>query len=364
MARAICISGIECCGVETMVLTKLFRVDALYPDPSILDVVCRDVLSGKIIVFPTETVYGLGASIYRPEAIRRIFIAKNRPIDNPLIIHISRREHLYETAVDIPDAVWRLIELVWPGPLTLVLKGGSAVPPEATAGLPTVAIRMPAHPVAEKLIDCTGPLAAPSANISGRPSPTTSHHILTDMFGRTDIIIDAGDTIFGIESTIVDFSIKPPRLLRPGAMPIERITEILGIEVTVTDVSRGYVEAEEALAPGMKYRHYAPSTPLIVVETRKPEDVLKVALSLRRERKRIAVITCRENVEIYQGIVDKIITVGSRENLFEVAKNLFTTLRELDRLGVDIAVAESFPEKGIGLAIMNRLRKASTKIIL
>ena len=348
---------------SAVVLTKLFRVDALQPDPGVLDEVCRDVLDGKLIVFPTETVYGLGASIYRPEAIRRIFIAKNRPMDNPLIIHISRVEHLYETAIDIPDSVWRLIELAWPGPLTLVLKRGRAVPPEATAGLPTVAIRMPAHPVAQRLIDCTGPLAAPSANISGRPSPTTGHHILTDMFGRANDIIDAGDTIFGVESTIVDFSTEPPKLLRPGAMPIERITETLGIEVVVTDISRGYREAEKAVAPGMKYRHYAPATPLVVVERRKSEDVVEVALGLRREGKRVAVITCRENAEVYQGAVDRVVTVGSRENLFEVAKNLFAALRELDRLGVDIAIAESFPERGIGLAIMNRLRKAATKIL-
>ncbi|MEM1694885.1 MAG: Sua5 family C-terminal domain-containing protein, partial [Ignisphaera sp.] len=148
----------------------------------------------------------------------------------------------------------------------------------------------------------------------------------------------------------------------PGAMPIERITETLGIEVVVTDISRGYREAEKAVAPGMKYRHYAPSTPLIVIETQRPRDVLEVALDLRREGKRVAVIVCKENAELYQEAVDRVITVGSRENLFEVAKNLFTTLRELDRLGVDIAIAESFPEKGIGLAIMNRLRKAAIKI--
>ena len=210
-----------------MVLTKLFRVNISNPDVSVLSEVCRDVLDGKIVVFPTETVYGLGASIYRSDALRRIFIAKNRPMDNPLIVHISKKEHLYEVAVDVSSNILKLIDVAWPGPLTLILKKSSSVPLEATAGLSTVAVRMPAHPVAEILINCTGPIAAPSANISGRPSPVTSHHILVDMFGRADMIVDAGDTIFGIESTIVDISTEPPRLLRPGAMPIEKIVELL-----------------------------------------------------------------------------------------------------------------------------------------
>lgn len=344
-------------------MTKLFRLDALHLDPRAVEEICRDVLSGKLVVFPTETVYGLGASIYTPEAVRRIYTAKNRPMDNPLIIHISRREHLQEVAAHIPDTAWRIVEVAWPGPLTLVLKKGRAVPPEASAGLPTAAIRMPAHPVAEKLIDCTGPVAAPSANISGRPSPTTGHHVLVDMFGRADIIVDAGETLFGIESTIVDVSVEPPRLLRPGAMPIERITEILGVEIVVTDTSRGYTEAEKALAPGMKYRHYAPKTPLILVEGSGPRGLVEVVEEIRREGKRVAVIVSRENLKLYQGVADRVVAVGSIENLFEVAKNLFIALRELDRFGVDVAVSESFPERGIGLAVMNRLRKASTKII-
>jgi L-threonylcarbamoyladenylate synthase len=347
--------------VALMVLTKLFRVDISNPDVGVLNEVCRDVLNGKIVVFPTETVYGLGASIYRSDALRRIFIAKNRPMDNPLIVHISKKEHLYEIAVDVSSNISKLIDVAWPGPLTLILKKSCSVPLEATAGLSTVAVRMPAHPVAEILVNCTGPIAAPSANISGRPSPVTSHHILVDMFGRADIIIDAGDTIFGIESTIIDVSTEPPRLLRPGAMPIEKIVELLGIDVIVTEVAKGYIEAEEAIAPGMKYRHYAPKTPLILVEG-DVDNVIEVIKNIKKEM-RIAVLTCRENAGYYHRYVDKVIVVGSKTNLFEVARNLFVVLREIDRMGVDIAISESFPEKGVGLAIMNRLRKASTKII-
>lgn len=224
---------------------------------------------------------------------------------------------------------------------------------------------MPAHPVALKLIECVGPIAAPSANISGRPSPTEPHHIYVDMFGRADIIIDAGDAFFGVESTIVDFTVDPPRLLRPGAFPHEKISEIIGRELAIPNFARGLSESVIALAPGMKYRHYAPQTPLLVVEANDYSN-LKTYIDQFAEKvkeicqgKKCVLIASRETAESYKVLGFNVLIIGSRNNLYEIAKNLFNVLRELDRLGVDLGIAEGFPETGIGMAIMNRLRKAS-----
>ena len=347
-----------------MTLTKVFRVDPNNPDEDAIRECCRVIESGGIVVFPTETVYGLGASAYNGEAVKKVFIAKGRPMDNPLIVHISRIEQLYEVAEDIPENILKAVKILWPGPFTVLLRKSPRVAKEVTAGLPTVAVRMPAHPVALKLIDCAGPVAAPSANISGRPSPTTGLHVLMDMFGRADAIIDAGETIYGIESTIIDTTKKPYVLLRPGAMPIERIAEILGQEIVVPEHARGLREFEAALAPGMKYKHYSPETPVILVESRKPEEAIaKLVNDLQREGKKVLVVASRETLEKLVGINVKTIPYGSKSNLFEIARNIFKILRELDREGVDIAIIESVEEKGLGLAVINRLRKAASKII-
>ncbi len=355
-----------------MILTKLIHVDPLNPDENAIHICCDAAHRGAIFVFPTETVYGLGAYALHPEAVKRIFIAKGRPLDNPLIVHIANLDQLSDIVAEIPEIAWKLVRVAWPGPLTLILKKGPKIPKEVTAGLETIAVRMPAHPVALKLIECIGPVAAPSANISGRPSPTTSHHILLDMYGRVDIILDAGDTFFGVESTILNLTTDPPTLLRPGPLPVEKLREILGTEIRIPPPARGLAESSIALAPGMKYRHYAPQTKLMIAECGEHSDALscsrKIADIIRdlylSKGMKAAIIASRETAHIYASIGAKIIVVGSRSNLYEVAKNLFSALREVDRLGVDIAIAESFEERGIGLAIMNRLRKASGHTIL
>ena len=354
-----------------MIITKIFKVDALNPDEDIIMECCRMVLEGKIVAFPTETVYGLGASAFNSMAVRRIFIAKGRPLDNPLIVHISKLNHLEEIAEDTPEEVWKLIKKVWPGPLTVILKKNRRVVKEVTAGLDTVAVRMPAHPVALKLIDCSTPLAAPSANLSGRPSPTSGHHVVLDMYGRADAIIDAGETFFGVESTIINLVTDPPILLRPGPIPVEILRNILGKEIVISNVARGLMEGKIALAPGMKYRHYAPQTRIILIESKDYRDLVRYASIVKskaiefiRQGLRIAIIASRETAPMYRDIEAKILIIGSRENMYEVAKNLFSILREVDKLAVDIAIAEGFPEESIGLAIMNRLRKASGYTII
>lgn len=349
-------------------LTRVYRIAVDNIDEGSVRECCEIVSRGGIVVFPTETVYGLGASAYNGEAVKRIFIAKNRPMDNPLIVHISNKKQLYEVVEEVPEKIARAIDVLWPGPFTVLLRKGPRVAQEATANLPTVAVRMPAHPVALRLIDCAGPIAAPSANISGRPSPTTGFHAMVDMFGRADAIIDSGETLYGVESTIIDATSKPMKLLRPGAMPIEKIAEVLGEEIIITPEARGYRESERALAPGMKYKHYSPETPLILVEYREDvekmvEDVIRIVEEVGGTGKKVAVIASSETFHRYKGLADKVLVYGSRKNVFEVARNLFKILRELDREGVDIAIVEGVEEKGLGLAVMNRLRKASSKVV-
>lgn len=348
-----------------MTITKVFLVDPLNPDESTIRQCCKIVMNGAIVVFPTETVYGLGAYIFNTNAVRKVFLAKGRPVDNPLIVHIANMDQINEVVEEIPDVLGKIMEKIWPGPLTIILKKRSEVPSEVSGGLPTVAIRMPAHPVALKLIECTGPIAAPSANISGRPSPTEPHHVYVDMFGRADIILDAGDTFFGIESTIVDLAADPPRVLRPGVIPPDKISSIIGKEIVIPEFARGLTESFVALAPGTKYKHYAPQTPLLIVEADEYSDlelytqkVINVIKNICHKNK-CAIIASRETAYLYESLKVTTIVIGSRNNLYEVAKNLFSTLRKLDILGVSLGIVEGFPEIGIGIAIMNRLRKAS-----
>jgi len=348
-----------------VVITKVFVVDPLEPDNGAIEYCCAEMKRGAIAVFPTETVYGLGAYVFDVEAVKRIFIVKGRPPDNPLIVHVANIDQVRQVAEEVPNTLRIVFEKLWPGPLTIVLKRRREVPPEISAGLPTVAIRMPGHPVALRLIECVGPIAAPSANLSGRPSPTEPHHVYVDMYGRADIIIDSGATFFGVESTIVDLVSDPPRLLRPGALPVEKISEVLGITIVIPESARGVVESDIALAPGMKYKHYAPRTPLLIVETNNYDNLDAYAKRFAEVVKdRCSTIKCvlivsRETVELYKDLSLPKIVMGSRSNVYEIAKNLYSVLRELDRLGVDLGIAEGLPEIGLGLTIMNRLRKAA-----
>jgi len=242
------------------------------------------------------------------------------------------------------------------------------VPDEVTAGLSKVAVRSPAHPVALKLIELSGEaIAAPSANRSGKPSPTMAEHVVSDLYGLIEVVIDAGETIHGLESTIVDLTTSPPRLLRPGALPVEEVERALGTRVEIPHYARGHGEAEVALSPGMKYKHYAPEAELVVVEaddySSKLADVVtkvrELALRAKEGRRRVAVLCSSETCGEYSDLGVEVLNVGPRRNMFVVAKRLFATLRELDAKGIEYAVAEGFEERGLGLAIMNRLRKAS-----
>jgi len=349
------------------VSTRVLRVDPERVDPALIAEAARVIREGGLVAFPTETVYGLGADTYNPEAARKVFIAKGRPMDNPLIVHIADVGQLHEVARDVPREAEELARRFWPGPLTLLLRKDSGVPPEVTANRDTVAVRMPAHPVALELIRQSGvPIAAPSANLAGRPSPTTAEHVIRDLYGRVDVIIDSGETLYGVESTIVDLTRDPPVLLRPGAMPYEEVEKALGKRVEVPPFARGLGQADVALAPGMKYRHYAPSKPLTVVEGDYSDleayarRVASLVLEAARRGSRPVVLCSAETEHVYRSLGLRTIVLGPRSNVFVVARGLFRSLRLIDDMpDVDGGFAEGFEERGLGLAIMNRLRKAS-----
>ncbi len=317
-----------------------------------LAVAVRFILDGKLVAFPTETVYGLGADALNEKAVRRIFEAKGRPADNPLIVHIARFDDLYLLARDVPGEAKVLARKFWPGPLTLVLPRGEGVPDVTTGGLDTVAVRMPAHPIALALIRESTPVAAPSANISGKPSPTLAEHVVDDFYGRIECIIDAGETRIGVESTVLDLSSEKPTLLRPGGLPLEEIEGVIG-EVRIHPAVRGEL-VEVARAPGMKYRHYSPNAQVILVEgprDRVRDRVTMLVEEYRSRGLRVGVMATRE----YDA--DEFVHLGSTD--VEVARNVFRALRELDKRDVDIIIAEGVDEKGLGFAVMNRLRKAA-----
>ena len=333
--------------------------------PERLEFAAKLLREGSLVAFPTETVYGLGANALDSEAVAGIFAAKGRPSDNPLIVHISDRRGLNALVREVPDIADRLMAAFWPGALTLVFFRSPAVPDLVTAGLDTVAVRMPVHPVALSLIGLAGvPIAAPSANRSGRPSPTTAAHVLEDMDGRIPLILDGGVCAVGVESTVLDVTASPPMILRPGGVTREMIEAVIG-PIAVDPALMGLTEKPRS--PGMKYTHYAPSAPMTLYEgdpESVSERVMEDAKRLSLEGKRVGVLCSEEWRQVWMngtqapGLVLPI-AVGSRETPGTAASGIFSALREFDTVGVDVILAEGVVESGIGHAVMNRLRKAA-----
>ena len=323
------------------------------------------IREGGLVAFPTETVYGLGANALLPEAAKKIYAAKGRPSDNPLIVHIADYEALDRIAVDIPREASLLAEAFWPGPLTIILKKSDVVPYETTGGLDTVAVRMPASPIALELIrESGGYIAAPSANTSGRPSPTLAEHVASDLGGKIPMILDGGAVGIGIESTIVDLSEKIPMVLRPGYITREMLSEIIG-EVQDDPAFAAVQEDVRPKAPGMKYKHYAPKADLILVNG-ESEKVVNEINNLVAEKTaagiKTGVICTDETREDYRADVIK--SIGSRADEDSIAQHLYAILREFDELDVEIIYSESFLTPRIGQAIMNRLLKAAGHQVL
>ncbi len=342
--------------------TLMVQVDSNNPDPAEIQKAAKIIQTGGLVAFPTETVYGLGADALNGDAVLRLFEAKKRPLDNPPIVHIADVCEVYPLVAEVPANAELLMKQFWPGPLTLVFKHSNNVPKETVAGLDTIAIRIPKHKVAlELIIQSQRPIAAPSANLSGKPSPTTAQHVYEDLNGRINAIIDGGATNIGVESTVVDLSCDPPMLLRPGGTPFEALKNVLGdLRLHPFVQSEQELPLEKIRSPGMKHKHYAPKAEVILIEgsVEAIEDKIKqLAASYKLKGAKVGVLATDETIATYKADVVK--SMGSRFNLSTVAQNLFRLLREVDAEDVNVILAESVPSEGLGLAVMNRLRKAS-----
>ncbi|MBF8983747.1 threonylcarbamoyl-AMP synthase [Lutibacter sp. B2] len=341
--------------------TKIFEIDDLSTSKDKIKEAADLLIKGGTVAFPTETVYGLGANALDEEAVAKIFKAKGRPSDNPLIVHISKIEQLYELVESVPPIAEKLIERFWPGPITLIMKKSNNVPDIITAGLDTVAIRMPSHAIAKEIIDMAKlPIAAPSANLSGKPSPTKASHVIKDLNGKVDGIVSGGSSQVGLESTVLDITLEIPMILRPGGITKEDLEQVLerveidpGIEgVTSDDVT--------PRAPGMKYTHYSPQADVIIVSGKVDEIVPKIielTKQKQKEGKKVGIMCTDETKNKYMnGIV---YSMGSREKIETIATKLFDTLRQFDEEDVDLIFAEGIDRKSVGHAIMNRMIKAA-----
>ncbi|TWH45384.1 L-threonylcarbamoyladenylate synthase [Sporomusa sp. KB1] len=339
--------------------TNYYKIDPFNPDIAVLTEAAAMLRQGQLVAFPTETVYGLGANGLNVQAVKSIFQAKGRPSDNPLILHIDAVDKLYTLAASVPANVLALAERYWPGPLTVVVKRRPLVPDAVTGGLDTVAIRLPSSLVARELIRLAGvPVAAPSANTSGRPSPTTAQAVLADLDSKIAAVIDAGPCEIGVESTVVDCTTPVPTLLRPGGITYEMLVEVLG-EVEIDSTLSGAQAIPKS--PGMKYIHYAPLAPLFLVEA---EPIAATAL-LKRELDQALATGKTVGVIVSAELADSLpaeaiaYVYGPRDDTAAIAANLYTALRSFDNKPVDVIYAEGISDQGLGLAVMNRLRKAA-----
>ncbi len=346
--------------------TKISIIKDIHKNIKSIEEAASVIKEGGVVAFPTETVYGLGADALNPLAVKKIFEAKGRPQDNPLIIHVANK-NIESLVKEIPSIANKIMDRFWPGPLTLIFKKKNIIPDVTSANLDTIGVRMPSNEIALKLIESSGtPIAAPSANISGRPSPTDVERCIEDLEGKIEYILGGNRSDVGVESTILDLSVDPPCVLRPGGITLEMLKEIderIYIDPAIMKKSSENIKPK---APGMKYRHYAPKAKIKIINGNTEKTIEKIKDLLQNyidNKLRVGVMTCDEHINYYSNQVE-IISLGSRKKLDEIAKNLFEALRSFDDKGVDIILAEGYEEKDLGIAIMNRLKKAAAYDIL
>lgn len=315
------------------------------------------IKDGGIVLFPTETVYGIGANAFNDEAVKKIFIAKGRAQDNPLILHISDMDMLNDIAEDITDLEYSLMDAFWPGPFTIILKKKNGIASVATCNGDTVGVRMPSNKIAHDLIKESGvPIAAPSANISGRPSGTNIKDIINELENRVDYVIDGGETDIGLESTVVRVVDNEVKILRPGKITKEDIENIIS-KVTIDKNVMGEISTgEKVLSPGMKYKHYAPKTKARLVYSDDNNKMINTILEIASKEEKVIILSFTEDLRYYDNY--KCLDIGSRNNLDEVSHKLFSLLRKIDDMDANLAIIEGLPLEGLGLAIMNRLIRA------
>lgn len=341
--------------------TKILTIDPQSVDKEKMKEAGALIAAGELVAFPTETVYGLGGDALRPEASNKIYTAKGRPSDNPLIVHIADFKDLERIAKVVPEKAKKLSDAFWPGPLTMVVWKNDNVPETTTGGMDTVAVRMPDHPVALELIRQSGCLiAAPSANTSGRPSPTEAGHVVEDLSGKIAMVVDGGPVGIGIESTIIDLTEEIPMVLRPGYITPEMLSEVLGEEVIIDPGIIAADDTRKPKAPGMKYKHYAPKANMIIVDGEAAKVVDKInalVVEAKAQNRKVAVIATEETKDMYKA--DVVLCIGKREDEDSIAQHLYKILRDCDELDIDAIYSESYATPRIGQAIMNRLLKAA-----
>lgn len=340
--------------------TEVIKIDQNNMDTEALERAAAIIRDGGLVAFPTETVYGLGAAALSAEASKKIYAAKGRPSDNPLIVHVAEFSDMEKIAQEMPEEAKKLADAFWPGPLTMIVRKNDKVPYETTGGMDTVAVRMPNHPVALELIRRSGGyIAAPSANTSGKPSPTLAEHVAFDMDGRIPMILDGGPVGIGIESTIVDLTEDIPMILRPGYITPKMLEKVIG-EVKMDPGIIASDSLQKPKAPGMKYKHYAPKADLILVDGEEEKVVAKIN-ALAKEAvllgKKVGIIGTDETIDRYPE--GEVVSIGARSDEYAIAKHLYKLLRDFDEKEVDIIYSESFATPRIGQAIMNRLLKAA-----
>jgi L-threonylcarbamoyladenylate synthase len=333
--------------------TLLIHLNPAEPDREAISRAAESLRKGGLVAFPTETVYGLGADALNAEAVRKIFAAKGRPLDNPIIVHVAGPDDLGVLTDDVPPEATMLIRQFWPGPLTLIFKKSGQVPGAVTGGQDTVAVRMPRNAIALALVRASGrPIAAPSANLSGHPSPTTAGHVLDDLGGKIDIILDGGPVEVGIESTVLDLSQHPPVILRPGAVTREDLRPLIGEVVAATET--GLLRR----SPGTRYRHYSPRARVTLVGEADQETMGRLAASYAGKGRKVGLLTrCPCSL---QGNVN-IIVRSMPQDLKGYARQMFAVMRELDEMGIDEMIIEGVEERDMGAAIMDRLRRAASR---
>lgn len=350
----------------TIIMTEILAVDPLHPQPEIIHKAAQWIKEGALVAFPTETVYGLGGNALDPQAVQRIFLAKGRPANDPLIVHIPAIDWIDRVVASIPPYTELLTHAFWPGPLTLICPRKEILPLAVTAGGEKVAVRSPAHPVAHSLIIASGtPIAAPSANRFGHTSPTQASHVWDDLAGRIELILDGGKCPIGLESTVLDLTIDPPMILRPGGIAREEIERVIG---PVNLASRANINGsfEQISSPGMLERHYSPTARLILVSASNRQKAIarmhNLIIQMTAPKIKIGVLTVDEEVHHFANLNVEVVVLGSLHDLSQIAKNLFAGMRTLEQAGIEVILSTDFEQKELGLAIHDRLHRAASHI--
>ena len=348
-------------------MTRILIVNPQAPEPDLIAEAAAVIRTGGLVAFPTETVYGLGANALDDEAVASIFTAKERPSEDPLIVHLASVDDLPKVVRSISETAQRLADAFWPGPLTIIMPRHEDLPRGVSAGLDTVAVRVPSHPVARALLRASGlPIAAPSANRFGFTSPTAARHVFADLQGRIEMILDGGSPTIGVESTVLDVSVQPARILRPGGVSREALEEVLG-EVEVFDGAAAEADKQPLPSPGMMSRHYAPRATMVLFQGADTGAVIQCmcqeAEMYLQQGERVGVLVAEEDESLFAGVDVIVKTIGPAADALQIAQNLYAGLRGLDECGVQVILARDFGKEGLGLAILDRLRRASSCLV-